>query len=57
MYLQILCAAAAENRKGAYRYRDRNRYVGRNVKFQIVVVSREERLQCCLQGGEWGKVF
>lgn len=41
--LHILCTAAAENRRGAQRCCDRNRYVGRNGKFQVVVVSGEEK--------------
>lgn len=40
--LQILCAAAAENRRGAQRYHDRNRYVGRNGKFQVAVAGEEK---------------
>lgn len=40
--LQILCAAAAENRREVQRYCDRNRYVGRNGKFQVVVAGEEK---------------
>lgn len=42
-------AAAAENRRGAHRYCDRNRCVGRNGKFQVAAVSGEEKSGCNLK--------